>query len=107
MNAEPSTLVVVPGRYARVLALAFYLNPDVQLQMLPLHGVTHPASGFSRALLLASDNDAAAYGPSGIPLQLYYRSTEQNAQIREFRGSSSGQEYLSLWRFKGYTGTPP
>ncbi len=105
LNEQPSTLVVVPGNWARVFDLAFYLHPDVGVQMLPSHAAARPAPGFARAFLLARPTDESAFARSSGPLQIVYKSQEENAQVRSFRGTPGGKEYLSLWRFSNYVGT--
>jgi uncharacterized membrane protein len=108
INAAPSTLLVVAdNNWPRMLALSVFLDPGVHVQVLPLRTAASPVRGFKRALLLAQNQDAPAFAGVAGPLQLQYASYEQNAQIREFRGTAAGKEYLSLWRFERYAGTPP
>jgi uncharacterized membrane protein len=107
LNRPPPPLVVIPGNWARVLAMTVYLNPDVTFQMVGLHSVVRPRPGYPRALLLARTQEAAAFKRHGIALAAMFHSRENNAQVRAFRGTDDGREYLSLWRFLNYAGTPP
>ena len=108
LNSGQSSLVVIPeNNWARALALAYYLRPGISVQMPPSQAAARLIPGFKRGFLLASPKDAATFARLDGPLQLQYAAREENVQVRAFRGTAGGREFLSLWRFENYTGTPP
>jgi uncharacterized membrane protein len=101
VNRTPSPLLVAPGRWARILDLSFYLDPNVRILFVPSHAVVRPALQ-SPTFLIGIQQDADAYERTfgNSALQFAYAGNESNAQVRRFRNQAQDLDALSLWRFR-------
>ncbi|HKU67069.1 MAG TPA: glycosyltransferase family 39 protein [Candidatus Baltobacteraceae bacterium] len=98
LSENPSSVLVVPGRWARLLALSFYLAPSVSVEMLPPHAAAARPAGFGSAYLLGREAEArAAHGR--LARVAFPDTGGLNAQVRSFRGGADTDE-LMLWRFE-------
>lgn len=97
LGAQPSTILVVPGRWARVLALSFYVAPSVRMELLPPHAPAVRPTGFENAYLLGLRAEARSAKGSVTRVSLP-DAAAMNAQVRNFRGGADS-DTLMLWRF--------